>query len=257
MDDSTIDRRLENLLTTAEHDMQMAFSATGDAAALQGALQSSGYLLSKARDIGRAMAAFVTAALADVDAVQRAGGSLSHFYETTTTKLIQLKLRGMEDIRRRADAWHSPTALQPVGTEVERQYLAARALLEDHKAGFGRVVTPNSDIHIQAGPGAIVQANSPGAWAQVNIDAQAIRQALSDFEGALPWEDFDPTQVAEIRAEVETIKAQLGKAAPSSTILQESGRSLRAIMENLVASAAQPFVWQGGRMLWQALGLGA
>lgn len=52
MDDSTIDRRLENLLTTAEHDMQMAFSATGDAAALQGALQSSGYLLSKAGDIG-------------------------------------------------------------------------------------------------------------------------------------------------------------------------------------------------------------
>lgn len=147
------------------------------------------------------MAAFVTAAIADVDAVQRAGGSLLYFYETTTAKLIQLKLRGMEDIRRRADAWHSPTALQPVGTEVERQYMAARALLEDHKAGFGQSAIQNPAIHIQAGPGAIVQANSPGARAQVNIDVQAIRPALDDFEGALPWGDFEPAQVAEIRAE--------------------------------------------------------
>lgn len=39
-----------------------------------------------------------------------------------------------------------------------------------------------------------------------------------------------------MRADLDTIKAHLNKEAPSTTILQEAGRSLRTISEGLAAN---------------------
>lgn len=255
MDDSTIERRLENLLSTVEHDMRVAFRDAAAQAAGKGSLQSGSHLMTKAKAVGEAMTLFVTAATSDVDAVQWVGGSLPYLYDTAAAKLIQLKLRGMEDIRKKAEAWAGPSALAAIDVEVERRYTAARGQLDDHRSGFGRATPHNPSINIQAGSGAIVQTNSPGAWAQVNINVQAIRPSLDDLEQSLPWATLGQSESADIRAEIDTIRAQLGKLAPSSVIVQESGRSLRAIVENLAASAAQPFVWAGAAVLWRALGI--
>lgn len=255
MDDSTIERRLENVLATAEHDMLVAFRDATAHAAGKGSLQSGGHLMTKAKAIGEAMAQFAAAVTSDVDAVQRASGNLPYLYDTAATKLIQLKLRGMEDVRKKASAWAGPSALQAIDAEVERRYDAIRAHLNDHQSGFGRTTAATPSFHIQAGAGAIVQANSPGAWAQTNIDVKAIGPSLDEFERSLPWVSLAGADAEAIKAEIETIRAQMKKPSPSSVILTECGRSLRAIVENLAASAAQPMVWAGAAALWRALGV--
>lgn len=250
----SIEKRLENLLATAEREVQTGFRDATAQAAGRGALQSSGHLITKIGALGDAMDRFVESAARDAEAIENRGGASGPLYEGAITKLIQLKLRSLDDLRKKTE-WAGPSALAAMLSEAETRYEFARKKLEDHQAGFGRSQPAVSSVNIQAAPGSIVQANSPGASAHVNINIEAVGPALADLEGVLAAASIGQQHRAEIDAEIATIRAQLSKPSPSSIVLKESGRTLRAVLDNLAASAVQPLVWQGGRMLWQALGL--
>lgn len=252
----SIEKRLENLLATAEREVQSGFRSATAQAAGRGALQSGGHLITKIRVLGDAMDRFVESAARDAEAIENRGGVSGPLYEGAITKLIQLKLRSLDDLRKKSE-WAVPSALAAMLSEAETRYEFAREKLEDHQAGFGRSQPAVSSVSIQAGPGSIVQSNSPGASAHVSINIEAVSPALADLEAILVSASIGQQYRAEIGAQIATIRAQLTAPSPSAGVLRESGRTLRAVLENLAASAAQPFVWQGGRMLWQALGLGA
>lgn len=62
----------------------------------------------------------------------------------------------------------------------------------------------------------------------------------------------------ETEADIATIRAQLKKSLPSGSILTEAGKSLRAIVENVAATAVTPPALAAtAAALWQALGLGS
>lgn len=91
--------------------MRLAFRDATANAASSHALQSSGHLLEKARIVGDALDRFVQLALDDAHAVEHYTDGSARFYETALTKLIQLHLRGREEIRAKSEAWagHSAT----------------------------------------------------------------------------------------------------------------------------------------------------
>lgn len=254
MNDAAIEVRLENLLTNIEHQMLVDFSKATAKAAAGSALQSSRHLLEKARLIGVALDSFVTQACADAESVERAGKETRVLYDQAGTKLIQLQLRGIGHIKDKAQ-WASPSELSRLRSEVDRFYASAKGRLVDHQAGFGRSVPSVSAMHIQAGAGAVVQANSPGARAQTNVRVQAVPPALDEFEQAVGLLPFSTDEVDAIKAEIETMRAQLKKPSPSSIILTECGQTMRAILENWMAAAAQPAAFTVGHALWRALGM--
>lgn len=250
----SIEKRLENLLETGEREVQLGFRKAAAQAAGLGALQNGGHLLAKISVLGDAMDRFADSAARDAEAIESRGDVSGPFYEGAITKLIQLKLRSLDDLRKKSD-WAGPSALAAMLAEAETRYGFARKKLEDHRAGFGRSQPATSSVNIQAGSGSIVQANSPGASAHVNIKIEEVGSALADLDVVLAAASIGHRHRLEIDAEIATIRAELTKPSPSAIVIKESGRTLRAVLDNLAASAVQPFVWQGGRMLWQALGL--
>lgn len=255
MNDAAVETRLENSLANIEHQMLVDFRAATAQAAAKSALQSGGHPLEKARLIGTALNRFVDEACADAEAMDRAGQSTQIIYDTAATKLIQLKLRGLGHVKEKAQ-WAQPSALNSVRSEVERTYTAAKGRLIDHQAGFGRsaALQPNA-LHIHAGAGAVVQANSPGAWAQTKVHIEDVRSALDSFEMAAARLPLPPEDADAIKADIETIRAQLQKPSPSSLILRECGQTMRGILENWIAAATQPGANIIGQALWRALGL--
>ena len=82
---------------------------------------------------------------------------------------------------------------------------------------------------------------SSSATVTVNQASVELKHALSAFEQALATSHIDPAE-GEIGAELATLKAQLSKQTPSSVVIQEAGKSLRSLTENIVAGAASPHV---------------
>ena len=256
MNYTDIERRLEHHLARAEETMRTAFRDATAKAAFSQSLYNSGHLLEKARIVGDALDLFARSVVADAYAVEHLAGGSALFYDTAHTKLIQLHLRGREDIRATTEAWAGHAATRGVTAETQKRYAAARGLLTDHQAGFGKRPVPggSATFHVSDSPGAVIQAHSPGAWAQTNVSIDAVATALDQLEAALQFDDFSETDASDIRADIATIRAQLGKRSPSTVAIVEAGRSMRAVFENLGAAAVEPAVWAGAALLWRALG---
>jgi hypothetical protein len=113
-------------------------------------------------------------------------------------------------------------------------------------------------INIGAMTGSTIQQGSPGANQAVQflLHIEPARAALAAFETAIQGTSMAPAMVDEIAADVQTIKAQLSKPAPSVSIIQEAGRSLRSVLEGVAGGLLTPAVMAAAPALWSALGLG-
>jgi hypothetical protein len=60
------------------------------------------------------------------------------------------------------------------------------------------------------------------------------------FEAGLSKQSVDEDKRAAMAADIATIKAQLTKPSPSMTILREAGKSIRNMVEGVVASLLTP-----------------
>lgn len=86
--------------------------------------------------------------------------------------------------------------------------------------------------------GSIQQAGSHAHQQSDNtLDIGSIQQALDAFDRAAAEADLSEQERAAIRAEIETIRPQLGKPAPSAVIVREGLKSLRNIVEGVAAGA--------------------
>lgn len=89
------------------------------------------------------------------------------------------------------------------------------------------------NIGVMSG-GAIQQGTSESTQ---NFEVDLATRVLADFEAALASEDVPHNQLANIRADIATIKAQLAKPEPSRAILREAGKSVRSVVEGVFAGA--------------------
>lgn len=259
MNETIIEERLESLLTAAEHQAGVCFRNVVAEAAGRGALQNGAVLLMKAACVGDALDTLAASGLADVAAIEAKGGDTSILYESLTTKLVQLKLRGVEKIVAKSD-WARGSAEVGMRAEVERRLTIARNRVRHHQLGFDRsaAAAPAAagNVSISGSQGVIVQTHSPGATATLSIDVERVAAAVDALDAATPWHQLATTEANELRAELATIKAQLGKTSPSAFIIRESVRTARSLVENIAASVATPHVLAAAVNLWAASGLG-
>jgi len=101
-------------------------------------------------------------------------------------------------------------------------------------------ITNDNSITIESMTGSAIQLNSPGAHQTVNatVNVADVRTAIAELEAAI--EGTAVPRIAEIRADVDTIKAQLAKPSPLTPILVEAARSIRNITERVVAGILSP-----------------
>jgi hypothetical protein len=87
-----------------------------------------------------------------------------------------------------------------------------------------------------------IQQGSHGASqsGDFKISVETVTTALHKFESELSKQSLDDDKMTAIAADVATIKAQLTKPSPSMTILRESGKSLRNIIEGIGAGMLTP-----------------
>ena len=163
----------------------------------------------------------------------------------------------------RSDQYHSlvPKVIAEKLGEFD-QHL--RFSLRQFDVGFLNPTEPevpgisNNSINIGSMHGSAIQQGSAHSTqiSHFRLNAEQARTALSAVEVALNALTISEDKRIEISAELATIRAQLSKSAPSNTILQQAGQSLRNIVEGITAGIMTPAVIAAAPALWSALGLG-
>lgn len=74
------------------------------------------------------------------------------------------------------------------------------------------------------------------------IDYSQLETVINEIESTLPKMDVDENVVADLCEDIATIKSQLKKRVPSSTIIGEAAKSLRNILEGGVGGALAAYV---------------
>src|SRR4029079_11874418 len=67
------------------------------------------------------------------------------------------------------------------------------------------------------------------------VDLDAARAAVHTFEASIKGLNLPPETIADLKADIATMKAQLEKADPSHSIVAEAGHSLRKVAEDIGA----------------------
>ena len=251
-----IDDWLEHHAEEAEARIGRGLRELTASNAHRGTLGSGAYIKERLAMVATEIGALVTKSLNEAEAVDRAGGDANHLYDGLSTKVVQLSLRAREAIKL------DPPFYQPSAKAAAREIAMAdvvrlQAEIRHHRAGFGRTppVGGVTSVIIRDSPGSSVQQSSPGALQANSVEITTIGAALGHVEKELPWDDLPATVAEEIRADLETIKAQLRKPKPSVAIMREAGTTVRSILENVVAGAMTPTAIAATVILWRSLGL--
>lgn len=102
-------------------------------------------------------------------------------------------------------------------------------------------ISMTNSIHVGGNMiGSAIQQGAEGSSQNTQIATGDITSSLGNLERALSEISIAEAERASLAADVKTIRAQLEKPDPSRTIIVEAGRSIRSIVENIVASAITP-----------------
>jgi len=97
-------------------------------------------------------------------------------------------------------------------------------------------------IHIEGDvSSSAIQSGSPRAHQEIsagNLDLNPIREFLRQFDASADKLDLPADEAAELAAEIDTLRAQVGSPKPKRHIIKESLNSVRAILEITSGSAA-------------------
>lgn len=184
------------------------------------------------------------------------------------TELRQAALQCLNDFAIEAKALINSNKLRSIDNSIIKENL--RSLDEDLSFAVRQfdvrffepeepeIPQVHNSISIGAMTGSTIQQGSPDAVqaVQLSLIVEPVRAALATFESAIKGVALPPATLNEITADLQTIKAQLSKPAPSVSIVQEAGRSLRAVLEGVTAGLLAPAVIAAAPALWSALGLG-
>jgi hypothetical protein len=114
----------------------------------------------------------------------------------------------------------------------------------------------NNSVTIGVMSGGMLQQGTLHSTQTANFNREEARDALRSFADAIKAISLTHEARSELEADVATLKAQLDKATPSPSILHETGRSLRNLVEGTVAGLLTAPATQAAQSLFRAIGLG-
>ncbi len=117
-------------------------------------------------------------------------------------------------------------------------------------------ISMTNSIHVGGNViGSAIQQGAEGSSQNTQIATGDITSSLGDLERALSEISIAEAERASLVADIKTIRAQLEKPNPSRTTIVEAGRSIRSVVENIVASAITPQVLAALSTFTRTLGL--
>ena len=147
-----------------------------------------------------------------------------------------------------AAAPFGPAVVQAIDAILDKADANTLAEMDEFGAGVWRPGGPtretavtNSINVMYSTVGSIQQAGNNAHQQSANtLDIGSIQQALDAFDLAVSDAKLGEEDRAAIAAEVETIRPQLSKPAPSAVIVRECLKTLRNVVEGLAAGALTP-----------------
>lgn len=236
--------------------IQTGFREIAAANAHRGTLGSGAYIKERLAFAAIEIGELVKRGLAEAEAVERAGGNSDHLYDGLSAKIVQCSLFA-RDALKLEPPFYQPSAKTAARELAMEDVVRLQAEVRHHRTGFGRQNAGQitGSVIIKDSPGSSVQHSSPGATQSNDVIVSAVATALTQAEAALPWCDLPSGMADEIRADLETIKAQLRKPKPSIAIMQEAGSTVRSLLENVAGGVLTPAAITTLAMLWRSLGL--
>ena len=118
-------------------------------------------------------------------------------------------------------------------------------------------LTMNNSVSIGVMSGGMVQQGTTHSTQSATdaFNAGDVAKALQIFADALQTEKLPAKQLADMQADIDTIHVQLAKDQPSKSILQETGKSIRSVVEGLAAGLLTDPTVNAARELFRVLGL--
>jgi hypothetical protein len=226
-----------------------------------GGYNSSKRLLLRARQIADKLDKTIDTVLGELERLR----SSSALDETELRRIAHDKIRSLVDRFRHLSNFDK---LQARDRAIISPHLKAfekeiDLRLRQYDVGFHNPEEPelppvtNNNINIGAmNNSAVQQGTSRSSQSNsVTLNLHEVTNALADFESAFLQLPIEDAQRKEILGDISTMKAQLEKAAPSPTVLQEVGRSIRNVTEGALGGALSPPLIAAAQTLWSALGL--
>jgi hypothetical protein len=119
-------------------------------------------------------------------------------------------------------------------------------------------LTMNNSISIGVMSGGMLQqaTDHSSQSASNSFNVGSAKEALDALTETLKGAMLPQDTLADIQADIETIRAQLAKATPSPSIVREAARSLRSIVEGIAAGVLTSPVAEAAEKLFRVLGFG-
>lgn len=181
-----------------------------------------------------------------ISAVDRWAGDALPFDRARALAVDHLK-KAIADLATSEMAYRVGSRRPPEGAVREMEALVSQAAtklqarLREFELGADRRRDPPAAsviniVHARDVVGGIQQGGAGSVQASsVSLSAEAIGASLDHLASHLV---NAPAEIlAEIEPETATIRSQLAKAAPNSTIVQESGRTIRSVLEGAAGGA--------------------
>jgi hypothetical protein len=115
----------------------------------------------------------------------------------------------------------------------------------------------NNNIYIGVMSGGLLQQGTRHSHqsASNSFDREGAQAALTSFTEALKTLSLPADKLTDLQANLDTVRAQLAKPAPSLSIIQEAGRSVRNLIEGVMAGMLTGPAMTYAQYLIRALGL--
>lgn len=209
-------------------------------------------------DVGEELA---RALLADLDHAVVSGAPRNRCCETAFRVTIQFMQRAQKAAEPK-QSFGGPPQTSAVRARFAEATERVRAILKRHEDGFpvgANSAGPSTTNTVTiAGPnyGPVQQGGQGNTQtATQTFDVAAAAAALKRFADQLSG--FADTEVlADLQAEIATLRLEMGKRRPSLSIVREAGRALRSMTEGVAAGLLTPPAAAAALALWSALPLG-
>jgi len=228
-------------------------------AAANGALQSSRAVILTTAAVRKEFEAGVNAVLGEL---KRAAGKTqidpAELWQATQERLAAF-IETMTDV---AKTQESHMLQNHLDAEVAAFKSHLKFALRQFQVGFLDPSEPDvppmasNTITIGNMTGSTIQQGSPNSTQQqVAINVASADKALADLEQSLAESEVAADTLAEMKADIQTIRAQMAKPSPSMTIVREAGKSLRNVVEGGVGGMLTPAATAAAKALWSLLGI--
>jgi len=258
------DDRIGRSLEGARSELERTIKAVCHKAAAKGSLRSGNTVHNVMRKVSDAMESNIRSTLAELDRIsQQTDLDQSELFYITRSALqdhvqrVELIVRG-GTIKHFAPQQFLDDSFQKINNDLQFHIRDFQLGWFKKPCDLGSTHMKN-EIHIGAMSGSSLQQGTlkSNQTNKINneIDITAALDALDVLDDSLNEAICDDAQLANIRADISALKAQLERPEVSKDVVREIGRSLKKVAERIAINVGSEALTGAALKLWKALGL--